>query len=184
MFVRPPPHAGRLSRLSLLLRAGRRGRAPRARAAASPARARRNGSSSGGSRRSGAARGCGRSARRGDVLDRAVCGQDALLVLAAEQRELDLLALVLVRVVLHRPQLAGTASNAGLPAVLLPGSGRRSIDRHVGSLEWGTSALNRVICTSSAHERGRVRRLPWRWPGLRIVDCARWVARLDRVPGP
>ena len=38
----------------------------------------------------------------GDVLDVAVRGQHALLVLAAEERELDLLALVLVRVVLHR----------------------------------------------------------------------------------
>ena len=32
---------------------------------------------------------------------------DSLLVLAAEQRELDLLALVLVRVVLHGPQASG-----------------------------------------------------------------------------
>ena len=38
----------------------------------------------------------------GDVLDVAVRGQDAILVLAAEQRDLDLLTLVLVGVVLHR----------------------------------------------------------------------------------
>ena len=39
----------------------------------------------------------------GNVLDRAVRGQDSLLVLATEERQLDLLALVLVRVVLHGP---------------------------------------------------------------------------------
>src|SRR6266511_4270791 len=38
----------------------------------------------------------------GDVLDVAVCGQHALLVLPAEERDLDLLALVRVGVVLHR----------------------------------------------------------------------------------
>src|SRR6266496_1254999 len=38
----------------------------------------------------------------GDVLDVAVRGQHALLVLPAEERDLDLLALVLVGVVLHR----------------------------------------------------------------------------------
>src|SRR5205814_1461560 len=38
----------------------------------------------------------------GDVLDVAVRGQHAVLVLAAEERDLDLLALVLVGVVLHR----------------------------------------------------------------------------------
>ena len=37
----------------------------------------------------------------GNVLDRAVRGEHSLLVLAAEERDLDLLALVLVRVVLH-----------------------------------------------------------------------------------
>jgi hypothetical protein len=42
-----------------------------------------------------------------DVLDRAVGGQRPLLVLAAEQRELDLLALVLVGVVLHAAQASG-----------------------------------------------------------------------------
>ena len=38
----------------------------------------------------------------GDLVDVAVCGEDALLVIAAEERDLDLLALVLARVVLHR----------------------------------------------------------------------------------
>src|SRR5436309_4284660 len=38
----------------------------------------------------------------GDVLDIAVRGQHAVLILAAEERDLDLLALVLVGVVLHR----------------------------------------------------------------------------------
>src|SRR5712691_11998204 len=37
----------------------------------------------------------------GDVLDVAVRRQDALLVLAAEERDLDLLPLVFARVVLH-----------------------------------------------------------------------------------
>ena len=37
----------------------------------------------------------------GDVLERAVGGEHAFLVLAAEQGDLDLLTLVLVRVVLH-----------------------------------------------------------------------------------
>ena len=76
----------------------------RARAAASPARARRSGSSSGARRRSAAGSGCGRSARRGRRPRRAVGGEHAVLVLAAEQRDLDLLALVLVRVVLHAAQ--------------------------------------------------------------------------------
>ena len=40
----------------------------------------------------------------GDVLDVAVRGEDAVLVLAAEERDLDLLALVLVRVVLDAPE--------------------------------------------------------------------------------
>jgi hypothetical protein len=37
----------------------------------------------------------------GDLVDVAVRGQDAFLVLAAEKRDFDLLALVLARVVLH-----------------------------------------------------------------------------------
>ena len=37
----------------------------------------------------------------GDVVDVAVRGQHAVLVLAAEERDLDLLTLVLVGVVLH-----------------------------------------------------------------------------------
>jgi hypothetical protein len=36
-----------------------------------------------------------------DLVDGAVGGQDAFVVVAAEQRHLDLLALVLARVVLH-----------------------------------------------------------------------------------
>src|SRR6478609_7162474 len=39
-----------------------------------------------------------------DLVDVAVRGQHAFLVLAAEQRDLDLLALVLARVVLHRSE--------------------------------------------------------------------------------
>jgi hypothetical protein len=42
----------------------------------------------------------------GDVLHVAVGREDALLVLAAEERQLDLLALVLVRVVLDAVSLA------------------------------------------------------------------------------
>ena len=38
----------------------------------------------------------------GDLVDGAVRGQDAVLVVAAEERDLDLLPLVLARVVLHR----------------------------------------------------------------------------------
>jgi hypothetical protein len=38
------------------------------------------------------------------VFDRAVCGEDTLLVLAAEERELDLLSLVLVGVILDGAQ--------------------------------------------------------------------------------
>ena len=54
----------------------------------------------------------------GDVLDRAVRGEDALLVLAAEQRELDLLALVLVRVVLDAAQASRFGSTMRVaPAV-------------------------------------------------------------------
>ena len=39
-----------------------------------------------------------------DVLERAVCGEDTFLVLPAEEGDLDLLALILVRVVLHRAE--------------------------------------------------------------------------------
>ena len=39
-----------------------------------------------------------------DILERAVRGEDAFLVLAAEESDFDLLALVLVRVVVHEPQ--------------------------------------------------------------------------------
>jgi hypothetical protein len=39
----------------------------------------------------------------GDVLDVAISGQDTFLILPAEQRDLDLLALVFVRVVLQGP---------------------------------------------------------------------------------
>ena len=38
----------------------------------------------------------------GDFVDGAVGGQDPLVVIAAEERDLDLLALVLARVVVHR----------------------------------------------------------------------------------
>src|ERR1700741_4733798 len=48
-----------------------------------------------------------------DVLDVAVRGQHAVLVLAAEQRDLDLLALVFVGVVLHRTR--GQSSRAIVP---------------------------------------------------------------------
>jgi hypothetical protein len=44
------------------------------------------------------------------VLDVAIGGQDTLLVLAAEKRDLDLLAFVFVRVVLHSgPQSSGAS---------------------------------------------------------------------------
>ncbi len=85
-------------------RCRRRRRLRRGRAAASRARARRSGDE---------------QCKRGDVLQRdqdvavqldvrdvlevAVRGEDAVLILAAEQGDLDLLALVLVGVVLHRP---------------------------------------------------------------------------------
>jgi hypothetical protein len=42
-----------------------------------------------------------------NVLDRAVGGEDTFLILAAEERELDLLTLVLVRVVLDGAQTSG-----------------------------------------------------------------------------
>ena len=44
----------------------------------------------------------------GDVLDRAVRGERPVLVLAAEERDLHPLALVLVRVVLHGAEGNGT----------------------------------------------------------------------------
>jgi len=47
----------------------------------------------------------------GDVVHVAVRRQDSILVLAAEQRDLDLLTLVLVRVILH----ASERSAFGLP---------------------------------------------------------------------
>src|SRR3954451_2032972 len=42
------------------------------------------------------------------LVDVAVRGEDAFLVVAAEERDLDLLALVLARVVLHRPERSQT----------------------------------------------------------------------------
>ena len=39
-----------------------------------------------------------------DILDVAVRGEDTLLILASEEGDLDLLALILVRVVLHRAE--------------------------------------------------------------------------------
>ena len=59
------------------------------------------------------------------LLDRAVRGQHAVLVLAAEQRDFDLLALVLVRVVLDSRRLAECrmatwASRPYLPLNALP----------------------------------------------------------------
>ena len=49
------------------------------------------------------------------VLDVAIGGQDTLLVLAAEKRDLDLLAFVLVGVVLHRPEGSRSAQPTRLP---------------------------------------------------------------------
>ncbi len=43
-----------------------------------------------------------------DVVDRAVRGQDAVLVVAAEERDLDLLTLVLARVVVDAAQPSQT----------------------------------------------------------------------------
>src|SRR5829696_3085064 len=57
----------------------------------------------------------------GDVVDVAVRGEDAVLILAAEERDLDLLALVLVRVVLHE-----RCSTYPMP----PRSSRRRIGGH------------------------------------------------------
>src|SRR5262245_54216703 len=51
----------------------------------------------------------------GHVLDRAVGSQHPFLVLAAEERELDLLAFVLVGVVLHRPQSSRSRLSKRLP---------------------------------------------------------------------
>ena len=56
----------------------------------------------------------------GDVLDRAVRRQRAFLVLAAEERELDLLSLVLVRVVLHGAQSSRSAQPCGSFLPYLP----------------------------------------------------------------
>jgi hypothetical protein len=52
-----------------------------------------------------------------DVLEVAVRGQDAVLVLAAEEGDLDLLALVLVRVILDGLSLAVSLNHAA-PAAL------------------------------------------------------------------
>jgi hypothetical protein len=58
-----------------------------------------------------------------DVLDVAVGGQDAFLVFPAEQRDLDLLALVFVGVVLDRAQGSRFGStNRVAPAVFAPKS--------------------------------------------------------------
>ena len=48
-----------------------------------------------------------------DVVDVAVRGQHAVLVLAAEERDLDLLTLVLVGVVLHESSLATASDRPG-----------------------------------------------------------------------
>jgi hypothetical protein len=51
----------------------------------------------------------------GDVLDVAVRGQHSVLVLAAEERDLDLLTLVLVGVVLDATQASDFGSDSVLP---------------------------------------------------------------------
>ena len=61
-----------------------------------------------------------------DVLDRAVGGQGPLLVFAAEQRELDLLALVLVRVVLHGRSVADPAWPSRYPRRVAAGMAQSS----------------------------------------------------------
>ena len=60
-----------------------------------------------------------------DVLDRAVRREHALLVLAAEERELDLLAFVLVRVVLHPAQASGSGVR-GSTSASAPGAASSS----------------------------------------------------------
>jgi hypothetical protein len=63
----------------------------------------------------------------GDVLHVAVRGERPLLVLAAEERELDLLTLVLVRVVLdvtERSRLR-SASVSAFSGSVVPGSGAK-----------------------------------------------------------
>ena len=75
-------------------------------AGASPARERHTGSSSAGRRCSGGDEDVAVQLEVRDAGDGAVGGERPLLVLAAEELDLDLLARVLVRVVLHGLSLA------------------------------------------------------------------------------
>src|SRR5947207_5150546 len=66
----------------------------------------------------------------GDVLDVAVSRQDTLLVFPSEEGDLDLLAFVLVRVVLHRrPQSSG----ASFP----------SLAAYLATVQFGTPGIDR-----------------------------------------
>jgi hypothetical protein len=63
-----------------------------------------------------------------DALDPAVRGQSSVLVLAAEELHLDLLSLVLVGVVLHRPERSGFRSTIPfVPAVVAAKSRSRGV---------------------------------------------------------
>jgi hypothetical protein len=52
-----------------------------------------------------------------NALDSAVRGEGAVLVLAPEELHFDLLALVLVRVVLHEPERSGIPENISVALV-------------------------------------------------------------------
>ena len=129
-------------------RRARPARPRRAPAEASRARARRSGSSSAAKRCSGAGSGCARSARCGRRPRRAVRGEYAVLVVAAEEGDLDLLALVLVRVVLHgRGQSSGR--NGRPPGE--PDGAQLSIDGHRRSRDRPPDAATRPAVGDDEH---------------------------------
>ena len=87
---------------------------------------------------------CPFSSMWGDVLDVAVRGQDAVLVLAAEQGELDRLALVLRRVVLHRRHSSTTAVRCPVVVEGDQGRGSRSaVARRLVRLQLAAPAMRR-----------------------------------------
>src|SRR5204862_2687582 len=91
-----------------------------------------------------------------DVLDEAVSRQHAVLIIAAEEGDLDLLALVLIRVILHRRAslLGGKVQARGLSGgVSVPSAGFSGRAAQVGTTSYGRRRKRSLIRREMAAER-------------------------------
>jgi hypothetical protein len=61
------------------------------------------------------------------ILEIAVCGQDAVLIFAAEEGDLDLLSLVLVRLVLHSEEPSRFPLSCALDAWVQAATGKKGV---------------------------------------------------------